>query len=418
MKTETFWLNERNPKLLGFPFYIARRYIFSKSSQNAVNIINLATFLVIVIGSAALFIVLSAFAGLKTFSLSFTNAFDPDLKVIPSTGKFFSVSPEQHKTLEDLPNLIAVSKEIEERAYFTFKGKSHIGYIKGIDGNYRSVTGVDSTLYFGNWGVTEYNAVIGIGVYNILGVPPENYRNPLSVLVPKPGKGSINQQALSTERPFNQLSLVVSGVYAAEENLDKKYVFAPINVVQEFLQKDSLQVSGLNFKLQNQDAISEAKANIKKVLGNEILVLDRKEQNCTLYRMLNTENLATYLIFTLVLIIALFNVVGAIIMMILDKRQNSKTLHSFGATIQELRKIYFIQGVLVTSFGGLIGVILGSLLVFSQILFGWVPVTPSLPYPVEFNVLNLLVVIGTIVILGVISSKIASSRISKKLLEA
>ncbi|MEL6483402.1 MAG: ABC transporter permease, partial [Bacteroidota bacterium] len=204
---------------MGFPFYIARRYIFSKSSQNAVNIINLATFLVIVIGSAALFIVLSAFAGLKTFSLSFTNAFDPDLKVIPSTGKFFSVSPEQHKTLEDLPNLIAVSKEIEERAYFTFKGKSHIGYIKGIDGNYRSVTGVDSTLYFGNWGVTEYNAVIGIGVYNILGVPPENYRNPLSVLVPKPGKGSINQQALSTERPFNQLSLVVSGVYAAEENL-------------------------------------------------------------------------------------------------------------------------------------------------------------------------------------------------------
>ena len=418
MKIVTFWTNERNPKLLGFPFYIARRYIFSKSSQNAVNIINLVTFLVIVIGSAALFIVLSAFAGLKTFSLSFTNAFDPDLKVTPSSGKFFTVSPEQQNALEDLPNLIAVSKEIEERAYFTFKGKSHIGYIKGIDGNYRSVTGVDSTLYFGNWGVTEYNAVIGIGVYNILGVPPENYRNPLSVLVPKPGKGSINQQALSTERPFNQLSLVVSGVYAVEENLDKKYVFAPLNVVQEFLQKDSLQVSGLNFKLHNQDLIPEMKADIKAILGSEVLVLDRKEQNGTLYRMLNTENLATYLIFTLVLIIALFNVVGAIIMMILDKRQNSKTLHSFGATIQELRRVYFIQGVLVTSFGGLIGVVLGSLLVFSQILFGWVPVTPTLPYPVEFNALNLFVVMGTIVVLGLISSKIASSRISKKLLDA
>jgi len=132
--------------------------------------------------------------------------------------------------------------------------------------------------------------------------------------------------------------------------------------------------------------------------------------------MLNTENLATYLIFTLVLIIALFNVVGAIIMMILDKQQNSKTLFSLGTTIKELRRIYFIQGLLVTSFGGFIGVLIGSLLIISQLLFGWLKITPSLAYPVEYSMMNLFIVMGTIVVLGVISAKIASSRISKKLI--
>ncbi|MGB3152435.1 MAG: FtsX-like permease family protein, partial [Maribacter sp.] len=138
--------------------------------------------------------------------------------------------------------------------------------------------------------------------------------------------------------------------------------------------------------------------------------------NSTLYKMLNTENVATYLIFTLVLIIALFNVVGAIIMMILDKQQNSKTLYSFGTTIEALRSIYFMQGVLVTSLGGVIGVLLGSLLVWSQLTFGWLRITPSLAYPVEYKLMNVFLVLATIVVLGIIASKIASSRINKKLI--
>ena len=132
--------------------------------------------------------------------------------------------------------------------------------------------------------------------------------------------------------------------------------------------------------------------------------------------MLNTENLATYLIFTLVLIIALFNVVGAIIMMILDKQQNTKTLYSLGSTIKELRRIYFIQGVIVTSLGGFIGVLLASVLIWSQLAFGWLKITPSLAYPVEFKWMNILIVLATIVVLGIIASKISSSRVSKKLL--
>ncbi len=373
--------------------------------------------MVIVIGSAALFIVLSAFAGLKTFSLSFTNTFDPDLKALPVSGKHFSISPLEEEKLSQIDGLASYSKELEERAYLNFRGKSTIAFIKGVDGNYRSVTGVDSTLYFGNWGVIEQNAVIGIGIYNLLGVPPDNYQSPMSVLVPKPGKGSLSQQALNS-KPYNQLALVVSGVYAVEENLDKKYVFTTLNLVQELLEKDSTQVSGVNFKLASGSGIDAVANDVRSVLGDKVLLLNRQQLNGTLYRMLNTENLATYLIFTLVLIIALFNVVGAIIMMILDKQQNSKTLFSLGATIKELRRVYFIQGVMVTSLGGCIGILIGILLIGSQIALGWLKITPSLAYPVEFNFSNLVLVLVTIVVLGLISSKIASSRISKKLIEA
>lgn len=401
---------------MNFPLYIAKRYLRSKSNQNAVNIINFITFLVIIIGSAALFIVLSAFAGLKTFSLSFSNTFDPDLKAQPTTGKYFSIATDEETALKNVEGLANYSKELEERAYLTFKEKSCIAYIKGIDGNYRAVTGVDSTLYFGNWGDMEYNGVMGIGIYNQLVVPIDNYRNPMTVLVPKPGKGAFSQQGLNPPKPYNQLSLVLSGVYAVEENLDKKYVFAQLPLVQELLERDSTEISGINFKLNEGASIDDVKSSINTILGDKVLVLTRQEQNSTLHRMLKTENLATYLIFTLVLIIALFNVVGAIIMMILDKQQNSKTLFSLGTTLKELRRIYFIQGLLVTSLGGLIGVLIGSLLIASQLFFGWLKITPSLAYPVEYDIMNVLLVLATIVVLGFVSSKIASSRITKKLI--
>jgi lipoprotein-releasing system permease protein len=400
---------------LNFPFYIAKRYLRSKSSQNAVNIINFITFLVIVIGSAALFIVLSAFAGLRTFSLSFSNTFDPDLKASPTLGKHFTVSADEESALAKIEGLANYAKELEERAYLTYKEKSTIAYIKGVDENYRAVTGIDSTLISGNWGSDVYNGVIGIGIYNLLGVPMNN-RTAMEVLVPKPGEGSFSQKGLA--KPYDDLALVVSGVYAVEESLDKKYVFAQLPIVQQLLQKDSTEVSGINFKLMDKASADDVRSAIADVLGDKVSILTRREQNTSLYRMLNTENLATYLIFTLVLIIALFNVVGAIIMMILDKQQNSKTLYSLGTTIKELRRIYFIQGMLVTSFGGLIGVLIGTLLIGSQLAFGWLKITPTLAYPVEFNVINVLIVIGTIMVLGFISSKIASSRINEKLISA
>ena len=402
---------------MNFPFYIARRYVRSKSSQSAVNIINFITFLVIVIGSAALFIVLSGFAGLKTFSLSFSNTFDPDLKAVAAIGKFYTLTPEEAGEISQIRGVASLSRELEERVYLTHQQKSHVAYIKGVDSLYPKTTGVDSTIYLGEWNVSGQFSVAGIGVANLLGLTINNYRNPLIVLAPKPGKGSVSQQSLRS-KPYTELSLVLSGIYAIEENLDRKYVFAGLPLVQALLEKDVQQVSGLNIRLSPGADMERVRMEISNILGDKALLKNRRELNSTLYRMLNTENLATYLIFTLVLIIALFNVVGAIIMMILDKIQNSKTLYSLGTTLKELRRIYFIQGMIVTSVGGLVGVFLGSLLIASQQLFGWLKITPSLAYPVEYLPINILIVLGTIILLGLIASKIASSRITAKLISS
>jgi lipoprotein-releasing system permease protein len=387
----------------------------SKSTQNAVNIINFITFLVIVIGSAALFIVLSGFAGLKTFSLSFTNSFDPELKALPVAGKFFSITPEQEQQLKAVEGLAFYAKEIEEKVYLEHKGKNHIAYLKGIDSNYIQVTGVDSTLYIGDWTINQQQVVSGIGIANILGVTINQFRSPMQIYAFKPGKGSISQQSINSL--YNQLPVVIGGVYAVEADLDNKYVFADLALSQALLEKDATQISGINFKAEPNIDIESIRPEIDKILGNGVTLKNRQELNSTLYKMLNTENMATYLIFTLVLIIALFNVVGAIIMMILDKQQNSKTLYSLGTTINELRRIYFVQGILVTGLGGLFGIILGSLLIWSQELFGWLRITPSLAYPVEYKFINVIIVLATILVLGIIASKIASSRINKKLIQ-
>jgi len=400
---------------LNFPLYIAKRYLRSKSSQNAVNIINFITFLVIVIGSAALFIVLSGFAGLKTFSLSYTNMVDPDIKAQPLTGKFFSVSESQNQELQQLQGIVAYSKEIEEKAYLTHDQKAHIAYIKGIDSTFLKTTPIDSSLYFlGDWAINGLQGVAGQGIVNLLGLSINNFGNPLIIRVPKPGKGLLGQRLLKDS--YNETALVISGVYQIEEELDRKYIFADLPLVQALLEKDSTQLSGINFKLRDNANIPELRQEIEAIFSGQVLLKDRRELNSTLHRMLNTENLATYLIFTLVLIIALFNVVGAIIMMILDKQQNSKTLYNLGTTIKALRKIYFVQGLLVTGLGGLIGVFLGSVLIWSQLVFGWLRITPSLSYPVEYNLVNVFIVLATIMVLGIIASLIASSRINKKLI--
>ena len=188
--------------------------------------------------------------------------------------------------------------------------------------------------------------------------------------------------------------------------------------MQALLERDYEQVSAVNFRFAPGADERQLREAIGRAMGAGIQLKDRKELNQTLYRMLNTENLATYLIFTLVLIIALFNVVGAIIMMILDKQQHSRTLYSLGLTLQDIRRIYFLQGVLVTSAGGVIGLLIGSLLILSQQAFGWLKITPSLAYPVEYRLVNVLLVLVTIVVLGVIAARIASNRINFKLLKA
>ena len=377
------------------------------------NIINLVTFFVVVIGAAALYIVLSGFAGLKTFSLSFTNTFDPDLKAISATGKFFVITPNEENQLKNVEGLAFFSKEIEERIYLDHKQKNHLAYIKGVDNAYNRVTNVDSIIFYGDW-LNNFpdEVVLGGGISNALGVGVNDNINPLRILAPKPGKGSI----VGESKPYNELLVIARGIFYINEDLDKKYVFAHLSMVQELLEKNKDQVTGINFKMASGADEEAVKTAIKDILKDKVAIKNRAQLNDTLYKMLNTENMAIYLIFTLVLIIALFNVVGAIIMMMLDKKENLKTLFSLGTTIKNLRRIYFTQGVLVTAIGGIIGIILGSILAWIQIATGMLRITPSIPYPMELRFIDIVIVLVTITVLGIIAAKIASSRITKKLI--
>ncbi len=373
----------------------------------------MVTFVVVVIGAAALFIVLSGFAGLKTFSLSFTNTFDPDLKALAASGKFFNITENEEDQLKNLNGLAAYSKEIEERVYLDYKQKSHLPFIKGVDNAYNRVTGIDSIVFYGEWLNDNPDQVVtGIGISNTLGLAVNDNFNLLKILAPKPGKGSVTGQV----KPYNELYVTARGIYAINEELDKKYVFAHLSTVQDLLEKERNQITGINFKLSPNADEETVKANIQDIFKNKIEIKNRAQLNDALYRMLNTENLAIYLIFTLVLIIALFNVVGAIIMMILDKRSNLKTLFSMGLTIKELRRIFFLQGILVTTAGGMLGIIIGSVLTWIQATTGIIRITPSIPYPMEFKLLDVVIVLTTIIVLGLIASKIASSRINKRLI--
>jgi len=193
-------------------------------------------------------------------------------------------------------------------------------------------------------------------------------------------------------------------------------VFANIETVKYLLNYKENQISAIEIQLKNPKNLDVVKQQLLEILGDSVIIKNRIQLNDALYKMLNTENLAVYLIFTLVLIIALFNVIGSIIMMILDKKKNLNTLFNLGATVKDIRHVFFLQGGLMTIIGGAFGLLLGFIIIWSQKMFGLLMITPSLPYPVSVKVINFLIVFATISFLGLMASKIASGRITKNLI--
>jgi len=399
---------------LNFPLYIAKRYLFSKSKNNAINIITGIAAVGIVVGAMALFVVLSVFSGLREFSLSFSNDFDPDLKGTAVTGKFFSLTSQQEQNLTQIPGIASYSKVLEERVLFFFDGKEQVTYLKGVDNKFTQTNVVEQNVVSGKWlKPNTIEVVIGYGISEKLSLGLYDFNNPFEVYVPRKGKGVIESEA----EAFNKTRLIPVGIYAISEDLDQKYVFCDLTLAQELLELQPNQLSGIEIKLKPNADEAAVMKQVSDLFQNKIQIRNRAQQNATLYKMLNTENIAVYLIFTLVIIIALFNLIGALIMMILDKKSNLKTLHSLGSDIKDLKKIFLLQGSLLSVFGGLIGLVLGMVIVIIQQQFKWVMITESLAYPVVFSLQNVAIVFATIVTLGVVSSWIASSRVSKKLLD-
>lgn len=395
-----------------FSLYIAKRYLFSKSNRSVVNIISFISGIAVFVGALALFIVMSGFSGLKDFGLSFSNAYDPDLKVSPASGKVFTFTSEEKNKLTEINGIAAFSEVVEERVLLDFKSKNMPAYIKGVDENYVKVVKTDSAVVLGSWLTKlQHQVIIGFDISDQLSLGVSDYSSALRIMVPKPGKGQIS----SLSGAFNRGNAFVAGIYSINEETDGKYVFSHIGFARDLLNIEEPNISFLEIKLLPGANEKEVAEKIHEALDSEVLIKNRIQQNEGLYKMLNTENLAVYLICTLVLIIALFNMVGAIIMIILDKRENAKTLFNMGATLKQIKNIFFLQGILMTFLGGLLGIVVGAIIVILQLEFHLVMITPSLPYPIALTWSNFVIVFGTIMVLGSGASYIASNRVRKAL---
>lgn len=394
--------------------YIAKRYLFTKSSNNAINIISKIAAVGVIFGSLLLLVVLAGFSGLKTFSISYTSIVDPDFKIFPTSGKRLLLTEQQIQQLTNNSNIISYSKVVEEKVFLEFKKKNELAVLKGVDENYQKTVIIDTTLVAGKWFEPKTNqTVAGFLLADKLNLGVFDYASNLNLYVPKPGKGQLNQKA------FDKISGQNVGLFDVNEEVNQKYIYTSLEASQELLSYPENAVSYIELKTIEGVDEELLRQDLSVIFNNNSLVKNRIQLNDALHKMLNTENIVVYLIFTLILIIALFNVIGSIIMMIIDKKHDLKTLYNLGTPIREIKRIFFYQGALLTVLGGICGVILGILLVGSQYMFNYIKIPgTNIPYPVELTISNIVIVLLTIFSLGLLASKIASYRISKTLIGA
>ena len=399
---------------MSFSLYIARRYTISRSKSSAVNIITGIAALGILASTAALFIIMSAFSGLREFTIAFTNAIDPAMELSPVLGKSFMVSAGQETALKQVNGVVAYTKTAQQRVLFYFDGKEQVAFMKGVDSMYTEVTPIKQHILAGQWIDTgTRQAVVGYGTMNKLSMGLMDFNHDLEVFVPKPGKGLIN----SPEEGFKKAALVPIGFYSVNEDVDSKYVFMDLGLAQELLGFKPGQVSTVELSLAPDADEDRVREQLSAIFKNEIIIKNKAQLNESLYKMLNAENLVTYLFCSLVVVMTLFCLAGALIMLILDKRENIKTLYSLGTTVKELRNIFLYQGIFITTIGVAIGLAISIGVVLAQEEYGLLMLTQSLAYPVEFNLGNIVIVLVTIYVLGILASWLAAARVNEKFLK-
>ena len=395
-----------------FPLYIASRYFFTRSKQSVINIINYIALSVVLIAAAALLIVLSAFTGLKDFGLSFSNVFDPDFRIEAIQGKVFEIDSVTLTSVKQLDGILAVSGIIEDKVFLNYRDKNHVVYLKGVDSTYQKVIESNRFLSSGAWFSKEFDeVVIGGGVAQVLSLGVYDYNDFLVLTVPKR-----SASATQLKEPFINKTALVSGIYSVSEELDKKYMFSNLSFARDLFQRKGNVYSSLELKVTPNFNRKQLEEQLRAILKTPIRMRSRTELNAALFKMLNTEQMAIYLIFTLVIIIALFNVVGALIMMILEKRPQLKVLYALGVQPKEIRLIFFYLGGMISWVGGGLGIVLGTTLVLLQRYFPflYVPGT-NFPYPVRLEFQNVAMVLMLLLVLGGLASAWATVQVGKRI---
>ena len=408
---------------MNFPFYIARRYLFSKKSTHAINIISGISGVGVAVATMALVVTLSVFNGFHDLVATFFTSFDPQLEVVPVVGKTAPADDPALAKIKTLPEVEVTSECVKDQALAIYKGRQTMITLMGVDDNFERMSRIDEILY-GNENFSLHAAnlnfgTVGIRLAETLGMNA-NWDGSLMIYAPRkigqldmanPTDGFVVDSLISPGSVF----MVKQGKY------DKDHVIAPISFARTLFEQQGM-LSSLQIRLKNGSDLDKVKAEIQSITGNRFKVLDRYEQQQDTFRIMQVEKFIAYIFLTFILIVASFNIIGSISMLIIDKKDDVVTLRNLGATDRQITKIFLFEGRLISVFGAVVGILVGLLLCWLQQQFGLVALGQSSgtfvvdAYPVSVHPEDVAVIFFTVILVGFIAVWYPVRYFSKRLL--
>jgi lipoprotein-releasing system permease protein len=399
---------------MNLAYFFAKRYLFSKKSTQAINIISFISVLGVCIGSAALFIILSVFNGFEELNLIYYQKLSPDLKIMKVDEAYFHPSDLTNTVQLIDTNQYTLVQTIEDQALLKYANTPYYSIVKGLSNDFLKLKGIDSSLIAGAFffedSITDY-AVIGKGISDALGIDVNQTIEHIDVFAPKP---NINTQSIDPSNSINQKYVFPAGIFSVQQNLDERYIFSSLRFSQElFDKKDS--INGMEIYCGSEKQMLSLQEDITKALPSGYIIKNRYELNEILYKVLNTERWAVYLIMTLILIVAICNIIAAVTMLIIDKKKDIALLRAMGMNQVTIRKIYFIQSLLIAAIGLVFGLLIGGVFVYLQDVYGLISIGGSeqfliQKYPVKMIYTDYLLVFGTVMILSFITGWLTSAQ--------
>ena len=400
---------------MNFSFFIAKRYFSTSKHKNFVHIISWVSLIAVAIGTAALIILLSVFNGFEDLILKMYNSFDPDIKITALKGKVFNIDSISISHNE----IIEKAYVLEEKVLLKYNQKEFIATAKGVSNSYRNLTNFDDLLVNGSYIDTTKNtstSVIGQGVAFYLSMGFGNILDHLKIFIPNRSAKTL----LNPNTAFTQASVLPVGIFSVHADLDRQYIITDLDFLQNLANRKNL-ISAIEIKVKNQNKVKEIKDYLNEKLGDDFEVKNRVQQQDFLYKILNTEKLAVFLILLLILIISTFNIIGSLTMLMIDKRNDILTFKSFGVTKKQIESIFFKKSMLTILSGLLLGLFLGLGFSLLQYKFGLISMGSGSfmveSYPVFIKVLDILYVIITVIVIGILASWYPVKILSKKIFD-
>ena len=386
--------------------YIARRYFIAKKSTNAITIISWISVLAVAVGTGALIIILSGMNGLTGLVESMYNSFNPDVKITSVGGKVFKADKRLMLSLKQINGVAYVSKTLDDNMLLKYNDKLQIVHIKGVDENFLPASRFDTLLTEGTFvkpDAKQKQMVLGKGVSFRLGVGLADMFTPITVYCPKRGTSS----SINPEDAFNEEKCYPSGLFTINDDFDFSYALVDYQTARALLEYSDSTSSALEIALNPGVDAKKIKEEIQKIAGAKFKVQNKFEQSDVLFKVLETEKLWVFMILVFVLLIASFNIVASLTMLIIEKKKDIKTLSSLGADLSLIRKIFMAEGLMIVFIGSVIGILLGYILCFLQQHFGFIKFEEGYiidAYPVETWLSDFFAVLGTVLLTGFIAA--------------